>query len=131
MKVDARLEGDREFRSALDRAVRDMSPELAAAQTVTGKALLLPQMRAAAPRRSGRLASGYDVETRGHESEITNRQPYGAGVEWGRRGKWAGFAGSPPRVAGRVLEANGQRLADAILHRLRGVASVFGWFRGW
>ena len=125
----ARTPNEASFLASLQRARSEIEGRLGAAQQRAGERVLLPVVKANAPRRSGRLAAGLHIVTTGTSSEIVSREPYGAGAEHGLRGKWSGFRGSPPRYAGRALDTQADKLSEAVLDELREPVHVYGWFR--
>lgn len=121
----------REFRRDLRRAIDARPRELARAIREAGKPALA-EARRRAPRRSGRLAASLRIQTRGTSGSIVSRAPYGAGAEWGRRGRWRGFTrnwGSPPRYAWPAIEAKQEEIAEIIFRELRAIVTAHGWFR--
>jgi hypothetical protein len=82
-----------------------------------------------APRRTGLLAGSYSIKTRATTGAVVNQAPYGAGAEWGRKGKWEGFFryGQPPRFAGAALTERADDVQDIISRGLDDIITIFGW----
>lgn len=117
----------RSLREAQGRAPR----ELTAALKRAGEPII-SEASSRMPRRSGALAGSLTVQVRGTSASIISRVPYGGGAEWGRFGKWAGFAryGSPPRFVSPALEAKADEVVRLIAEQLEEIVTVEGWFHG-
>jgi phage gpG-like protein len=79
------------------------------------------------PHRSGRLASSLTTSVRGTTAEVISRAPYAGGAEWGRRGKWSGFRGSPPRYVWPAVESRGEQIRATLDAELRQLIEIQGW----
>ena len=123
-----RVEGLTEFRAAARSALGRAPSELTAGLKRAG-AIPLREAAARAPHRTGALAAGYKTTVRATTGAITSSVPYAGGAEWGVRGKWAGFPGSPPRYVWPAIESRQQEMMDAIYDELREVIEILGWAR--
>lgn len=119
--------GLEQFRAAL-RAAQGAAPTLLTAGLKRAGEPVLRMIQATAPRRTGRLASGYRTSVRGSRASIVSSVPYAGGAEWGARGKWRGFPGSPPRNVAPTIERNLDLIAEAVLNEMRDVVEAYGWF---
>ena len=123
------VEGLAQFRaackSALGRAPRELTAGLKRAGDIP-----IREASSRVPQRTGALAASFKAQVRGTTGSITSGVPYGAGAEWGARGKWVGFPGTPPRYVWPAVEAREREIEDAILDELREVVTILGWAHG-
>jgi hypothetical protein len=94
---------------------------------------VIAQASAESPQITGALAGSYRASVRGVTGEITSGVPYGAGAEWGARGKWTGFAryGSPgSRFAGRAVQDKEAEIELILERGLRNLFEIHGWATG-
>jgi hypothetical protein len=124
-----RIEGLTAFRAALARAAGSYPKELTSALSAAG-APIVSAASAKAPHVTGTLAASYATSVRGLRGRIISRAPYGAGAEWGLRGKWAGFQkyGPTPRFAGAAIDEKADEVAELIYEKLFDIVSAYGWF---
>lgn len=115
-----------EFRAAATRAAA-ANPRLITSGLKKAGVPIVAEIASRAPRRTGRLAAGFSTAVAGPRADIVSRVPYAGGAEWGSRGKWAGFAGSPPRFVVPSIEARLDAAALILEHELRDVISIYGW----
>lgn len=125
------IENLRAFQRDL-RAAADASPrELTAALKKAGD----PVVKRAAqlsPRLTGALAGSYKAQVRGTTGSIQSGVPYGAGAEWGTKGKWSGFTKyGPPgsRFAGLAVDDAAEEIAEIIAKELQDIVELHGWAR--
>lgn len=131
MNVRVSLEGGAEFDRALTRAIV-LVPVAERQGVERGGRPLLERARKHAPKRSGRLAQSAHVEVDGSVGELVFAQPYAAGAEHGRRGKWSGFARYGPagrRFANRALEESRGDIVREVGLAFHAAVTAFGWFR--
>jgi phage gpG-like protein len=85
-------------------------------------------------RSTGNLLKSYKIRTAGASASVASGVPYGAGAEWGLKGKWSGFRKYPgPEPGGRgrfawrgVLESRDE--ISAVLSReLEELIRIQGW----
>ncbi|MGQ0669181.1 MAG: hypothetical protein ACT4PO_05855 [Actinomycetota bacterium] len=119
-----------EFRTAVRRAAA-ISPRAISTGLKKAGVPILAQARANAPKLTGALAASYSTAVRGPRADIISRAPYGGGAEWGRFGKWAGFAryGDIPRFVWPAIEQRETEAALILEHELREVITIMGWAR--
>lgn len=121
------IEGLTQFRAAL-RAAEGAYPRLLTQALKRAGEPVIGAARSAVPHRTGALAAGFKTSVRGSRGDIVSSVPYAGGAEWGSRGKWAGFPGSPPRYVAPALEARVDLMANLILDELKNVVEAYGWF---
>ncbi|MGH2692320.1 MAG: hypothetical protein ACRDHM_07420 [Actinomycetota bacterium] len=128
MSATVRVEGLTEFRSALRASIQATPRELTRALKRAGDPILAA-LRGIPAHRSGALAGGYRARARGTTAEITNVMPYGAGAEWGARGKWKGFLryGGPGRFAARKVDEKAEETMLRVSEELEQVIMIQGW----
>jgi hypothetical protein len=124
-----KIEGLAQFRADCRRAIGAAPVELSKALRAAGEPIKAEAANLS-PRISGDLASSYWISVRGVTGRIESHAPYGPGAEWGRRGKWSGFAKygeAGDRFAGRGLETRGGEVEDLLTHGLEDVFRIYGW----
>ena len=128
-KAGVEVVGLREFRAALKAAEDAIPKELTVALKKAGETVVLPAVRGRAAVRSGRLRAGYAVRAAGATARLVNREPYGAGAEWGTHKKWKGFMryGGPGRFGWKAIEERADQLEEAIYTELQELITVHGW----
>ena len=123
------IDGLNEFRASLRAAIGKAPMQLVTALKLGGEPILA-EARSRAPRLTGALAASYRASVRGTTGDIVSSVPYAGGAEWGRRGKWAGFSGSPPRTVWPAVETRADEAMDVITREFREILTVLGWFEG-
>jgi hypothetical protein len=129
------IENLKAYRKALndaeDRTPRELTGALKAAGTP-----ILAKAREHAPSVTGFLQRSYKLSVSGTTANVVNRAPYAGGAEWGRFGKWAGFArypGAPGesgglgRFAWRAVVETQDPVVELIQRGLEEVVTVDGW----
>lgn len=122
------VEGLAEFRAAVRRAGTIKPAALTVGLKKAGVPILA-QIAATAPRRTGALAASFSTAVRGARADIVSRVPYAGGAEFGSRGKWAGFPGSPPRFVAPAIESQADATAAIVMRELEDVITILGWAR--
>ncbi len=122
------VQGLSEFRAAVRKAAGAAPREIPLALKRAGVPIVA-QAASNAPHRTGRLAAGYKVAVKGTTASIVSTVPYAGGAEWGQRGKWAGFEGSPPRYVWPAVEAQEETVQLIIEHELLEIIGIYGWAR--
>ena len=133
---DVIVRGQEEFMAALHKAQRDAYRQAQQGIRTAGQ-VVLQATRQNAPVGGGRdphpgkLKSSYRVSVRGLYGRIVSSAPYAGGAEWGRKGKWKGFAkyGAPGRIALKAVEETAGRIAVTITAALKDVIALGGWAR--
>lgn len=128
-ETGVRIENLAAFRSDLRRSLGS-APKLLTAGLRRGGAPVLVRTRARAPKRTGRMAAGYRISVSGSRGSLVSTVPYAGGADWGRRGKWKGFAryGAAPRIGGQAVEESMDDIEAAIYAELEDVVTAYGWF---
>jgi hypothetical protein len=133
--IELRIENLKEFRLALKAADVKLPRELAAALRKAGEPPV-ERARQLAPRGpTGRLAGGFKVSTSGAAASIVNKVEYAGGAEWGRFGKWSGFArypgpeGGVGRFAWRAVLEREEEIADTLYEELADLIGLYGFAR--
>jgi len=122
------VQGLTEFRLAVRRAAAT-NPRLITTGLKKAGAPILAEASSRAPRRTGRLAGSLKTSVRGSRADIVSSVPYAGGAEWGSRGKWSGFPGSPPRFVVPAVESRLDAATLILERELRDVISIYGWAR--
>lgn len=120
------VEGLAEFRAAVRASAVKMPVEFAKGLKAAGLPILA-EIRATAPRRTGALAGSFTTAVRGARADIVSRVAYAGGSEWGVRGRWAGFPGSPPRFVVPAVESKADEVGLILMNELREIFEIFGW----
>lgn len=120
------------FRAGLKAAVAGSPAQLTAAIRKAGQPIVLrAQMLAQAASDTGAHARGFSVRVSTTTGKLYNREPYGAGAEWGLLGHWAGFRRYGPRgrFAWRAMEESEDAVARIITAELQELLTINGWAR--
>lgn len=120
------VEGLAEFRRAVRTSI-GKTPTLFQAGLKAAGVPILAAASARAPRRTGRLSGSLRTSVRGARADIVSSVPYAGGAEWGRFGKWSGFAGAPPRFVVPAVESQLDAAAAILMDRLRDMLEIQGW----
>jgi hypothetical protein len=83
----------------------------------------------------GELKASYRIRIRGTQASIVSTAPFGAGAEWGVRGRWKGFLkypGAPDdprrgRFAWRAVLENRDQIAAAVDAAMDEIETIYGW----
>lgn len=117
------------FRADIRRAISSTPTEMTKALKLAGEPVRV-DASALSPRRTGTLAGGYKTSVRGATGSIISRVPYAGGAEWGRFGKWAGFAkyGEPGgRFAGKAVDEKADEIVAILTEGLNDVLTIYGF----
>ena len=121
-----------EFRRVLQAAENATTSELVKALKVAGEPITARAGSLAPMGPTGRLKAGYRASVRGTTGRIVSAVPYGAGAEWGSRGKWSGFnryGARGSRFATKALDEVSDEVERILTEGLHDILTIHGWAR--
>jgi hypothetical protein len=126
-----RIEGLREFRADLKRALGANPRELARALRESG-AILPPKIRSGAPQATGKLAGSVGSPTAtGTKARIPIRAKHAVYAEFQTKGKYGATMtakyGPPPRFGYRAVDESADELAERVYEGLKEIVTLYGW----